>query len=83
MQLAMGEIIYVVVPCPNPGYLHITLKKCDQSSPYLGYTFNHSQFVEEDFDIEQQITEDLTYDLVLKVKPGQQELYLKLRSHVG
>jgi len=43
------EFIYFVVSVSNAGYLRFTLNKCDASQPYLSYTDDYNDFVNENF----------------------------------
>lgn len=69
----------MVINSAAAGYVKISFSKCDESQPFIGYTFDYTEFVNEDFQVEEQMTEELSQDLIIKVKvPGA--LYVKLRS---
>jgi hypothetical protein len=68
LLLAKSDHIYIVLNCALAGYVKISLKKCDESQPFVGYTLDYNEFVNEDFQVEEQMTEELTQDIILKVK---------------
>ena len=70
----------MVLTVSNPGYLRVTLSKCDESAPELGYTYDYNEFVAEDFDTVHQISDELNYDLFLKIKEKEQGVYIKLAN---
>jgi hypothetical protein len=57
----------------------MSFSKCDESEPYVGYTMDYDEFVKEDFAVEEQMSDELIQDLIIKVKnPGG--VYFKVRS---
>lgn len=44
------EDLNLLVDVNNPGYLMITIRKCDESAPELGYTFNYDAFQKSEFE---------------------------------
>ena len=43
-ELHKNETINLISDVNNPGYLLVTVRKCDQSSPEFGYTFDYDSF---------------------------------------
>jgi hypothetical protein len=43
-SLHKSESINLLVDVNNPGYLKITIRKCDESNPKFGYTFDYDSF---------------------------------------
>lgn len=79
IELAPKEYLYIVLNTAVAGYVKVTFSKCSISYPYIGYTTDYDEFVKEDYSIEDQMSEDLASDLVLKVKQAS-SLYIKVRS---
>jgi hypothetical protein len=61
------------------GYVKVTFSKCSISYPYVAYTMNYEEFLKEDFEIQDQMREELSGDVVLKVKRGN-GLYIMVKS---
>ena len=61
------------------GYVKVSFSKCSISYPSIAYTTNYQDFIAEDYSIENQMTEDLTSELVLKVNASS-GLYIKVKS---
>ena len=75
----MKEYLYFVVEVAAPGYVKFTMNKCVSCQPYVAYTDDYKDFVAQNFETEEEISESLTYETVIKVKK-QGALYFKVRS---
>lgn len=42
--------MYFIVSVAGPGYLSFVINKCDSSSPYVAYTDDYKEFMDEEFD---------------------------------
>lgn len=49
-KLELKEYMYFVVPAQAAGYLRFTINKCDASQPYVSYTNDYNDFVNENFE---------------------------------
>jgi hypothetical protein len=79
VYLTRADHIFLVLNTAIAGYIKISFSKCDESQPYIAYTLDYSEFINEDFQVEEQMTDELSQELILKVKqPGG--VYLKIRS---
>jgi hypothetical protein len=48
-QLHVKEEINILVDVNIPGYLELSIKKCDKSEPAFGYTFDYDSFIKNEF----------------------------------
>lgn len=65
-ELHKGETINLMTDVNNPGYLLITIRKCDQSSPEFGYTFNYDSFQKSQFQYTTTLAEDPKFQFYIK-----------------
>ena len=79
LHLAQTQFIYIVLNTHVAGYVKLSISKCDESYPFIGYTLDYNEFVNEDFQVEEQMTDQLSQDLVIKVKEAG-GVYFKIRS---
>ena len=42
--------MYIVISVPAVGYLTFTVNKCDSSQPYVAYTDDYKEFLDEEFE---------------------------------
>ena len=61
------------------GFVKITFNKCSLSRPYIGYTTLYEDFIKEDYQIQDQMGEELSDEVDLKVKKDE-GLYIKVQS---
>jgi hypothetical protein len=78
-KLDPREYVYFIIAVAGPGYLKFTLNKCDTSMPYIAYTDDYKDFKEEAFESEEQLTEELSYHNLIKVKEAG-SVYFKVRA---
>jgi hypothetical protein len=79
VALHKGESLNVLIDIVNPGHLTITLRKCDESEPTFGYTFDYDGFQDQEFEYETPLNDDPKFQFYSKVKnPGT--LYMHLGS---
>ena len=63
----------------NPGYLTITLRKCDESEPTFGYTFDYESFQNKEYTYEATLEDDPKYEFKTKTKE-KGTLYIHIES---
>jgi hypothetical protein len=51
-----------------PGYVKISIKKCDESEPTFSLTQNYNDFISEIFSYEVILNEELQFDYTIKIK---------------
>ncbi len=57
LHLAKTQFIYIVLNTHVAGYVKLSISKCDESYPFIGYTLDYNEFVNEDFQVEEQMTD--------------------------
>lgn len=57
VRLGNTEYIYIVLYNTVAGYIKLSFSKCDESQPFIGYTLDYNEFVNEDFQVEEQMTD--------------------------
>lgn len=61
------------------GYLRISIRKCDESEPTFGYTFDYNSFIKKDFSFNNLLEADPKFEFFVKAnRIGT--LYLNLKS---
>lgn len=68
-----------MVTVATPGYVKFTMNKCYECQPFVAFTEDYKDFVEESFETEEQIIDSLVYENVVKVKKAG-GLYFKIRA---
>jgi hypothetical protein len=48
-QLHKGEQLNILVDVNIPGFLEMSIKKCDRSEPNFAYSFDYNGFIKEEF----------------------------------
>jgi len=78
-ELKKGEVISFLADVNNPGYLLVTIRKCDKSSPDFGYTFDYDSFQKGEFEYLTSLTDDPKFNFYIKAsKIGT--LYLQMNG---
>lgn len=67
------------MPVSTSGYVRFIVNKCSDCQPYVSYTDQYKDFVAESFEAEEQITDSLVYENIIKVKKAG-GVYFKVRS---
>ena len=65
LQLHKGEYLNILADVNIPGYIELHIKKCDQSSPAFGYTFDYSDFLSNKYMYRGEI-DQLSTTIVIK-----------------
>lgn len=64
----------------NPGYLLVYIRKCDESEPTFGYTFNYDSFDKGEFEYTTSLENDPKFQFYIKAsKIGS--LYMQLSNN--
>lgn len=76
--LHQAETINFLVELSNPGYIEMTVRKCDESDPTFSYTYDYDGFQDGEFTYETDLSESPKNNFYSKVKPGT--LYVRFQS---
>lgn len=79
IELGVSEYLYLVLNFAVEGYVKLTFSKCSISYPFISYTDDYNEFINEDYTIEDRMDEDLVSEIVLKVKASS-GLYIRVKS---
>lgn len=69
----------MLVDINNPGYLKLSLRKCDESNPEFSYTFDYEGFQKGEFTYTSILNEDPKFEYYIKVKEIG-TLYINIKS---
>ena len=64
-QLHKEEYLNILSDVNIPGFIELQVKKCDQSSPMLGYTFDYESFMKGEF-LYRGALDELSTNIVIK-----------------
>jgi hypothetical protein len=62
------ETINFLIDVNNPGYLKLSIKKCDESEPEFSYTFDYDGFQKGEFTYSSEMNEDPKFEYYVKAK---------------
>ena len=65
-ELHKNETINLISDVNNPGYLLVTVRKCDQSSPEFGYTFDYDSFQKSQFEYTTNLADEPKFQFYIK-----------------
>ena len=78
-SMSKGETINLLADVNNPGYLLLTIRKCDETSPDFGYTFDYDSFQSSTFETTSNMALDPKFQFYIKAnKIGT--LYMQMNS---
>lgn len=79
-----GDLISFLADVNNPGYLLVTVRKCDQSSPDFGYTFDYDSFQKGEFEYATALNEDPKFNFYIKAsKIGTLYMQMNMTDDFG
>ena len=74
-----NEYLNILTDVNIPGFIDLEVRKCDQSTPTLGYTFDYDSFIKGEYMYEAMLTEESSFRYHIKAnRIGT--LYLKLQA---
>ena len=69
---------YFIVEISRPGYLEMVVRKCNEGTPSIAYTFNYADFQAGQFEIDNQLSDSPKTHYFIKVQPAT--MYIRLSS---
>jgi hypothetical protein len=69
----------MLIDVNNPGYVKMTVRKCDESNPEISYTFDYEAFQKGEFTHTEVLNDDPIFEFYIKAKEVG-TLYVNIKS---